>query len=85
MRQRSSELLPEYMKLAGLSQADLAKLVDCDRQYIHMLYHGQRKSCGAKLARRIEEKLRVLPGTIFVEEKSPTSKRSVPKRKTAAA
>lgn len=84
MRLRDADLLRRYMENADMNQARLARYVECDRQYIHMLVHGTRRSCGPRIARRIEEGLRVLPGTLFVEEKSPTTKQSVNRKKTAA-
>lgn len=84
MRLRDPKLLVAYMEHADTSQARLARHADTKRQYIHMLANGQRRSCGPRIARLIEEALDVLPGTLFVEEKSPTSKPRVAKKKTAA-
>lgn len=84
MRLRDSKLLVAYMEHADMSQARLARHAETKRQYIHMLATGERRSCGQKIARLIEEALNVLPGTLFVEEKSPTSKPTVNRKKTAA-
>lgn len=92
MRQRDPELLKAYMVNAKFNQSRLADYVDsglkpqgtCSRQYIHLLATGKRRSCSTAVAVLIEEALRVLPGTLFMEEKSPTTKRRVPKKRTAA-
>jgi transcriptional regulator with XRE-family HTH domain len=84
MRMRDPKLLVAYMEHADMSQARLARHADTKRQYIHMLANGQRRSCGPRIAKLIEEALGVLPGTLFMEQKSPTSKPSVTKKKTAA-
>lgn len=84
MQVRDTELFQRYMDAAGFSQSALADAVGYDRQYIHMLYHGRRKSCGKRLAQLIEAELKVLPGTLFVAHKSPTTKRPVTRKGTAA-
>ncbi|OBK22515.1 hypothetical protein [Mycobacterium asiaticum] len=84
MQLRDPDLLVRYMENADFSQARLARYAERSRQFIHMLINGQRRTCEEGVARRIEEALRVLPGTLFVEHKSPTKKRSGSKRKTAA-
>lgn len=92
MRSRDPELLKAYMVNAKFNQSRLADYVDsglpadrtCSRQYIHLLATGKRRSCSPAVAALIEEALRVLPGTLFVEEKSPTSSQKVSGRKTAA-
>lgn len=85
MQVRSTEILQKYMEASGLNQSELARLSGTARQYVHLLATGQRKSCGPRIARRIEEALRVLPGTIFVEMKSSTTRRRVNKAKTAVS
>ena len=84
MRLRDPKLLVAYMEHADMSQARLARHAETKRQYIHMLANGQRRSCGPHIAKLIEEALDVLPGTLFLEEKSPTTKPHVTKKKTAA-
>lgn len=83
MRLRDPKLLVAYMEHADMSQARLARHAETKRQYIHMLANGDRKSCGRRIALLIEEGLNVLPGTLFVEEKSPTSKPRVNRKRTA--
>jgi hypothetical protein len=92
MRSRDPELLKAYMVNAKFNQSRLADYVDsglkpkgsCCRQYIHLLATGKRRSCSKDVASLIEEALRVLPGTLFVEEKSPSSRPAVARKKTAA-
>lgn len=92
MRLTNPKLLREYMNLARFNQSRLADYVDsglrphksCSRQYISLLCQGKRKSCSPEVAALIEEALRVLPGTLFVEEKSPTIKPTVSRPRTAA-
>src|SRR4051812_19976074 len=92
MRQRDPDLFQRYMDAQKFSQSRLASYVDsglkpsgsCSRQYIHLLATGKRRTCSPAVAELIEEALRVLPGTLFVEEKSPTTKRRVARKKTAA-
>lgn len=84
MRLRDAELLAKWMEEKDFSQARLARYADCKRQFIWQLLHGQRRTCTRPIARRIEEALGVVEGTLFLEEKSPTSKPSVSQQETAA-
>jgi transcriptional regulator with XRE-family HTH domain len=70
MKLRSTKLLADYMEAGDFSQARLARYVDCSRQFISMLAKGERQTCTPHVATRIEEALRVLPGTLFVESMS---------------
>jgi len=65
-------LLVSHMEAQDFTQSRLAKHAKCTRQFIHMLTAGKRTTCSDELAERIELALRVLPGTIFVSELSPT-------------
>ncbi|MBA8964650.1 hypothetical protein JOJ86_005928 [Rhodococcus percolatus] len=85
MQVRDSDLLVRYMENADFSQARLARYVGCSRQFIHMLVTGERTTCTRQIGDLIEEALRVLPGTLFVGRRSPTSTQSVSKRATRAA
>lgn len=84
MRLRDSQLLAAYMDNADFTQSRLARYAECSRQFVHMLLTGKRRTCTEKIAARIEEALRVLPGTLFADEKSPTSATAVARKKTAA-
>jgi transcriptional regulator with XRE-family HTH domain len=77
MRLRSTQLLADYMKASDFSQARLARYVGCSRQFIHMLLSGERQTCTVDVGRRIEEAMRVLPGTLFAPSASPERGRSV--------
>lgn len=83
MRQRDPELTLQWMEKKDFSQARLARYADCSRQFIHLLVTGKRRTCTPPIARRIEEALGVVSGTLFVDEKSPTSKPSVSRKRTA--
>ena len=85
MRVRDTELLVRYMENADFSQARLARYCGCSRQFIHLLVTGQRTTCTKQIGELIEEALSVLPGTLFVPQKSTTSRPRVNKRKTCAA
>ncbi len=80
MRVRDTELLVRYMENADFSQSRLSRYCGCSRQFIHLLTTGQRNTCTRQLGELIEEALSVLPGTLFVPQKSPTTRRSVVKR-----
>lgn len=85
MQVRDHELLARYMENADFSQARLGRYVGCSRQFIHLLVTGERRTCTRQVGELIEEALRVLPGTLFVPQKSPTTRRNDAKRKTPAA
>lgn len=77
---RDPELLVSYMEHADMSQARLGRFAETSRQFIHLLATGQRRTCTPIVAARIEEAVRVLPGTLFVEQKSHTMQRPHAKR-----
>lgn len=83
MQVRDPELLVRYMENADFSQSRLARYCGCSRQFIHMLVVGERRTCTRQVGELIEEALRVLPGTLFVPNKSATTRRPVTQRKTA--
>lgn len=83
MRLRDTELLVRYMAAQEFSQARLARYAGVSRQFINQLVHGERRTCTTQVGRLIEEALRVLPGTLFVPEVSPTTRTAV--KRTAAA
>jgi transcriptional regulator with XRE-family HTH domain len=84
MRLRDPDLLARYMENADFNQARLARYAECSRQFISLLLKGERRTCTEKIADRIEEALRVLPNTLFVDEKSPGIATSVGRKGTAA-
>lgn len=85
MQTRDTELLSKYMENADFSQARLARYAGCSRQFISYLVSGERRTCTKEIAALIEEALRVLPGTLFVPNRSPTTRRTVANKKTTAA
>lgn len=84
MQLRDAELLVGYMDHADFSQARLARYAGCSRQFISYLVNGDRRTCTKEIAALIEEALRVLPGTLFVPNKSSATRRSDTKPRTAA-
>lgn len=70
-------LLAQYMEVNDFSQARLGRYAGTSRQFIHMLVTGQKRTCTPEVARRIEEALRVLPGTLFVANESPQRRPTV--------
>lgn len=84
MECRDADLLVRYMETADYSQARLARRARTTRQFVHLLATGQRKTCSKEVADRIEEALHVLPGTIFMPRKSPTTNRNGSKSVTIA-
>lgn len=85
MRLRDPELLLRYMENADFSQARLSRYCGCSRQFIHLLVTGERRTCTKQIGELIEEALRVLPGTLFMPQKSPTTHRKVTKQTTVVA
>lgn len=84
MQLRDPDLLVRYMENADFTQARLARYVGCSRQFIHLLVTGERRTCTKQIGDMIEEALRVLPETLFVPNKSSTTRRQVKGKKTAA-
>ena len=80
MQVRDVALLRRY--IGEQNQTRLAENAQCSRQFIHKLTTGQRTSCAESTARRIEETLRVLPGTLFVAKVSPTIDTPAASRRT---
>ncbi|EFQ82740.1 hypothetical protein HMPREF0063_11949 [Aeromicrobium marinum DSM 15272] len=70
MKLRSTKLLIDYMEAGDFSQARLGRHAECSRQFISMMVRGERTTCTPAVAQRIEEALRVLPGTLFVPSMS---------------
>lgn len=74
MRLRKPELLAEYMAASDFTQARLGRYAGCSRQFVHLLLAGERTTCTPEIAKRIEEAVRVLPGTLFDPYVSPAGK-----------
>lgn len=85
MQLRDLDLLIDYMEDKDMSQARLGRHAECSRQFIHKLVSGQVRTCTPAVAARIEEALGVLPKTLFMDRKSPTTRRSVANGSTSAA
>lgn len=71
MKLRDPELLAGYMQMNDFTQARLGRYAGVSRQFIHMLVTGEKKTCTPAVGARIEEALRVLPGTLFAPNESP--------------
>ncbi|UFU03474.1 helix-turn-helix transcriptional regulator [Ruania suaedae] len=85
MKLRDAGLLAKYMEANDFTQARLGRYAGCSRQFIHMLVNGEKSTCTRPVGERIEEALRVLPGTLFVPNESPTARPQVKRRATVAA
>lgn len=72
MKLRDTELLIAYMQAQDFSQSRLARYAGVSRQFVNQLVHGDRRTCTPQVGKLIEEALRVLPGTLFMPEESPT-------------
>jgi hypothetical protein len=83
MRLRNPQLLADYMDASDFSQARLARYAGCSRQFIHLLLKGDRTTCTIDVGRRIEEAVRVLPGTLFDLSVSPDKRQHVVLGETA--
>lgn len=85
MKLRDPKLLADYMEAQKFSQARLARYAECSRQFIWALLNEDRATCTKPVGDRIEEALRVLPGTLFLDSVSSDVQRPVQKSKTGAA
>lgn len=70
MKLRDTKMLGDYMEAGDFTGARLARYAECSRQFISLLLLGKRTTCTPAMAARIEEALRVLPGTLFVPSTS---------------
>lgn len=85
MKLRDPDLLVRYMEKQDMSQARLGRYADCSRQFIHMLTTGQKRTCTPAVAKRIEEALGVLDGTLFEPNESHKMRQTATKERTSAA
>jgi len=83
MKLRDAALLARYMQANDFSQARLGRYAGCSRQFIHQLVSGEKRTCTREIGERIEEALRVLPGTLFVPQESPNVRPRVARRATS--
>lgn len=82
MKLRDRGLLLQYMEAGDFSQARLARYAGVSRQFINQLIHGDRLTCTPAVGTRIEEALRVLPHTLFLESNSHGVQQKLVRRKT---
>lgn len=85
MKLKDPVLLERYMKANDFSQARLGRYAGCSRQFIWMLINREKATCTTSVGTRIEEALRVLPGTLFVDSVSTDARRDDNRRATRAA
>jgi hypothetical protein len=85
MKLRDPALLVGYMEVNDFTQARLGRYAGVSRQFIHMLVAGEKKTCTKQVGELIEEALRVLPGTLFVPNESPSARPVVKRRRPVAA
>ena len=52
-----AERLRELMAERGISERELARRVNCDRSYVHLLKHGKRRAPGHRIAQRLDDAL----------------------------
>lgn len=85
MRLSSGKVLRAFMDERGLSNMDVALHAQVSRTFISALVNGRRSSCTPAVARRIEERLQVPPGVLFVPRASAGSgQNNKPKARIAA-
>jgi transcriptional regulator with XRE-family HTH domain len=85
MKLRDRGLLTDYMKAGDFSQARLGRYANVSRQFINQLVTGTRTTCTPEVGKRIEEALRVLPGTLFVPNDPHAARSSSASRRTKVA
>lgn len=77
MRLRDPQMLARYMEANDFSQARLARYAGCSRQFVHLLLKGERRTCTQPIGKRIEEAMKLLPGTLFDDYVSSQREQSV--------
>lgn len=85
MKLRDPELLVAYMEAGDFSQARLGRYAEVSRQFIYQLIKGERTTCTRDVGVRIEEALRVLPGTLFLPSTSNDARAEVARQTKAAS
>lgn len=85
MKLRDQGLLVDYMKASDFSQARLGRYAGVSRQFINQLIKGDRTTCTYDVGKRIEEALRVLPGTLFLPSTSSDERLSVARQTKQSA
>ena len=84
MQLKDPQLLERYMEANDFSQARLGRYAGCSRQFVWMLINRKKSTCTKEVGTRIEEALRVLPGTLFVDSLSTGTRQIVTNQGTAA-
>lgn len=84
MRVKDRDLLTRYMKERDMSGARLGRFAGVSRQFIYKLMDGDKTSCTPTVAKRIEEALQVLEGTLFERNESPQTQHRTTKTGRAA-
>lgn len=83
MKLRDPELLGTYMGARDFTNARLGRYASVSRQFIWALRNDPLKqTCTPEVARRIEEALSVLPGTLFVAPVSTGTQCNVARKAT---
>lgn len=90
MKLRDKQLLRDYLERKDMTQARLARYAEVSRQFISQLLSEDdwgKSTCTPAVAKRIEEALDLLPGTLFDPKESPTNRQNASGsgRKTRAA
>lgn len=70
LKLRDVDLLNRYMKDRDVTNAWLGRQVGCTRECVRQLRSGRLAGCDEVLARRIEEALQLLTGTLFAPGQS---------------
>jgi hypothetical protein len=83
MRVRDAELLKQYVTQRDVGYARAGRYADCSRQFIWQLCNETKTTCSDEVGERLEELLRVLPGTLFVREGVRIERRNVPRPATS--
>jgi plasmid maintenance system antidote protein VapI len=82
MKLRDNELLGQYLEHKDMTQARLARYVECSRQFISQLVNGHKNTCTPDVAKRIEEALDLIPGTLFDPKESYSAGQAVNNKRT---
>lgn len=77
MKLKDPDLLARYMEANQFSQARLGRYAGCSRQFIWQLLNGDKTTCSKPVGDRIEEALRVLPETLFVDSISSAERQTI--------
>lgn len=84
MRVRDAAVLQAYITQPDVGYARAGRYADVSRQFIWQLANGHKSTCSDEVGERLEELVRVLPGTLFVREGSRVERRNVARNVTAS-